>query len=99
MKRNVIAAAAIAAPFSAAATIAQADAMGAPKEYTITIKNGLAKEKLAPVLIVGDADDGKIWVGKYASKEARTQFTTGNPGPLAAVLKGEQGQPGKIAPA
>ena len=68
----------------------------AGKEYTITVKNTLAKERFAPVLIVGDADDGKIWVGKYVSTEAHTQFTTGNPGPLAAVLGGDQGQPGKV---
>jgi len=68
----------------------------AGKEYTITVKNTLAKERFAPILIVGDADDGKIWVGKYVSGEARTQFTTGNPGPLAAVLGGDQGQPGGL---
>ena len=68
----------------------------AGKEYTITVKNSLAKERFAPILIVGDADDGKIWVGKYVSNEAHTQFTTGNPGPLAAVLGGDQGQPGKL---
>jgi hypothetical protein len=68
----------------------------AGREYTITVKNTLAKERFAPVLIVGDADDGKIWVGKYVSGEAHTQFTTGNPGPLAAVLGGDQGQPGKL---
>jgi hypothetical protein len=66
------------------------------REYTITVKNTLAKERFAPILIVGDADDGKIWVGKYVSPEARTQFTTGNPGPLAAVLGGDQGQPGGL---
>ena len=66
------------------------------KEYTITVKNTLAKERFAPVLVVGDADDAKIWVGKYVSSEAHTQFTTGNPGPLASVLGGDQGQPGKI---
>jgi len=66
------------------------------REYTITVKNTLAREKIAPVLIVGNADDGKIWVGQYVSPEARTQFTTGNPGPLAAKLGGDQGQPGTI---
>ena len=66
------------------------------KEYTITVKNTLPKERFAPVLIVGDADDGKIWVGRYVSGEAHTQFTTGNPGPLAGVLGGDQGQPGKV---
>ncbi len=66
------------------------------REYTITVKNTLAKERFAPVLIVGNADDGKIWVGKYVSNEAHTQFTTGNPGPLAAVLGGDQGIPGKV---
>jgi hypothetical protein len=68
----------------------------AGKEYTITLRNTLAQERLAPVLIVGDADDRKIWVGSYVSPEAHTQFTTGNPGPLAAVLGGDQGQPGKV---
>ena len=67
------------------------------KEYTITVKNTLAKERFAPILVVGDADDGKIWVGKYVSSEARTQFTTGNPGPLAGVLGGDQGQPGGLS--
>lgn len=66
------------------------------REYTITVKNTLAKERFAPILIVGDADDSKIWVGQYVSAEARTQFTTGNPGPLAAVLRGDQGQPGGL---
>jgi hypothetical protein len=66
------------------------------REYTITVKNTLAKERFAPILVVGDADDRKIWVGSYVSGEARTQFTTGNPGPLAAVLGGDQGQPGKL---
>jgi hypothetical protein len=68
----------------------------AGQEYTITVKNTLAKERFAPILIVGDADDSKIWVGKYVSGEAHTQFTTGNPGPLAGVLGGDQGQPGKL---
>ena len=66
------------------------------REYTVTVKNTLAKERFAPILIVGDADDGKIWVGRYVSPEARTQFTTGNPGPLAAALGGDQGQPGGL---
>src|SRR5438132_1923946 len=69
----------------------------AGKEYTVTVKNTLAKERFAPILIVGDADDTKIWTGKYVSNEAHTQFTTGNPGPLAAVLGGDQGQPGGLA--
>ena len=68
----------------------------AGKEYTITVRNTLAKERFAPVLIVGNADDRKIWVGPYVSPEAHTQFTTGNPGPLAEVLGGDQGQPGKV---
>ena len=46
---------------------------------------------------MGDADDSKIWIGQYVSREAHTQFTTGNPGPLAAVLGGDQGQPGGLA--
>ena len=66
------------------------------REYTVTVKNSLAKERFAPILVVGNADDGKIWVGKYVSAEAHTQFTTGNPGPLAAVLGGDQGQPGGL---
>jgi hypothetical protein len=66
------------------------------REYTITVKNTLAKERFAPILIVGDADDSGIWVGKYVSPEARTQFTTGNPAPLAAKLGGDQGQPGGL---
>jgi hypothetical protein len=67
------------------------------REYTITVQNTLDKERFAPLLIVGDADDTKIWVGPYVSQEAHTQFTTGNPAPLAAKLGGEQGQPGRIA--
>lgn len=65
-------------------------------EYNITITNILPGEKFAPILVVGDADDGKIWVGDYVSDEAYTQFTTGNNGPLAKVLGGDQGQPGKL---
>jgi hypothetical protein len=68
----------------------------AGREYTITVKNSLVKERFAPILVVGDADDGRIWVGKYVSTEAHTQFTTGNPGPLAAKLGGDQGQPGGL---
>lgn len=68
----------------------------AGREYTITVKNTLATERFAPILVVGDADDRKIWVGDYVSPEARTQFTTGNPGPLAMSLGGDQGQPGKL---
>ena len=68
----------------------------AGKQYTITVKNTLPKERFASMLVVGDADDGKIWVGKYVSGEAHTQFTTGNPGPLAAQLGGDQAQPGKL---
>jgi hypothetical protein len=68
----------------------------AGKEYTVTVKNTLARERFAPILIVGDADDTKIWVGRYVSGEAHTQFTTGNPGPLAKVLGGDQGQPGGL---
>lgn len=76
----------------------QPDKVGqtAGTEYTVTIRNTLARERLAPILIVGDADDRKIWVGNYVSAEAHTQFTTGNPAPLAATLGGDQGQPGKI---
>ncbi len=66
------------------------------REYVVTVKNTLAKERFAPILIVGNADDAKIWTGKYVSNEARTQFTTGNPGPLAGVLGGDQGQPGGL---
>jgi|GEM_PF-2658292 len=68
----------------------------AGREYTVTVKNTLARERLAPILVVGDADDGRIWTGNYVTREAHTQFTTGNPGPLAAVLGGDQGQPGKL---
>lgn len=66
------------------------------REYTLTVKNTLAKERFAPILVVGSADDRKIWVGQYVSPEAHTQFTTGNPGPLAKVLGGDQGQPGGL---
>lgn len=66
------------------------------KEYQITVVNKLPGERFAPVLLVGDADDSKIWVGPYVSAEAHTQFTTGNPGPLALKLGGDQGFPGKV---
>ena len=56
----------------AAAAIFPAHA--AEREYTITVKNTLAREKLAPILVVGNADDRKIWVGEYVSPEARTQL-------------------------
>ena len=57
----------------------------------------LAEEKFAPILVVGDADDGKIWVGDYVSKEARTQFTIGNPSPLSDALGGDQSLPANWA--
>ena len=68
------------------------------KEYKITIKNNLAKEKFAPILIASDANDNRIWVGNYVSNEAHTQFTTGNPKPLARSLGGDQDVPGKLLP-
>ncbi len=68
------------------------------KEYTITIKNGLEKEKFAPILIVSDADERRILVGNYVSPEAHVQFTTGNPKPLARALGGDQDVPGKLLP-
>jgi len=97
MNTKVVLVAASAALVSACAYF-QPEKVGqaAGREYTITVKNTLAKERFAPILIVGDADDGKIWVGKYVSNEAHTQFTTGNPGPLAATLGGDQGQPGGL---
>ncbi len=64
--------------------------------YSITIENLLADEKFAPILIAGDADDTKIWVGEYVSPEARTQFTTGNPSPLSDALGGDQALPGTL---
>ncbi len=64
--------------------------------YVVTIKNDLKSERLAPVLIVGDADDSKIWIGRYVSPEAHTQFTTGNPSALASQLGGEQLLPGRV---
>jgi len=97
VKTKVVLVAASAALLSACAYF-QPEKVGQAegREYTVTVKNTLAKERFAPILIVGDADDGKIWVGKYVSNEAHTQFTTGNPGPLAAKLGGDQGQPGKL---
>ena len=80
----------------AAIAATAAPALAEAREYTITVKNGLAQEKLAPILVVGDADDRRIFVGSYVSPEARTQFTTGNPAPLASVLGGDQGLPGKL---
>jgi hypothetical protein len=95
--RNTLAAA-VAATLAAGCALFQPEKVGQAegREYTITVKNTLARERLAPILVVGNADDTKIWVGRYVSSEAHTQFTTGNPGPLAAVLGGDQGQPGKV---
>lgn len=64
--------------------------------YSVTIENMLDREKFAPILVVGDADSGKIWVGEYVSSEAHTQFTTGNPGPLSGTLGGDQYLPGSL---
>jgi hypothetical protein len=101
MKRNrdqirVLLLAAAAALFLPGCGTAQTNEQASAREYTITVQNTLAKERLAPLLIVGDADDAKIWVGAYVSPEAHTQFTTGNPAPLAARLGGEQALPGRI---
>jgi len=87
---------AVAATLAACAHGPAMTGQSAGQEYTLTVKNTLAKERFAPILIVGDADDSKIWVGPYVSNEAHTQFTTGNPNPLAAVLGGDQGQPGGL---
>jgi len=94
--KNAVLLVTAAAILQACAHTATQQAQSQGREYTITVKNTLARERLAPILVVGDADDRKIWVGAYVSPEARTQFTTGNPGPLAAVLGGDQGQPGKL---
>lgn len=100
MKTNIARSAlvALSATLLGACAYLQPEKVGqsAGQEYAITVKNTLAKERFAPILIAGDADDAKIWVGQYVSPEARTQFTTGNPGPLAAVLGGDQGQPGQL---
>jgi hypothetical protein len=95
MKRTIVVAA---AAFLAACAHFQPEKVGQAegREYTVTVKNTLARERFAPILIVGDADDARIWVGAYVSPEAHTQFTTGNPGPLAAKLGGDQGQPGGL---
>jgi hypothetical protein len=97
LARKAMLAAAAAALLSGCALF-QPERVGqaAGREYVITVTNTLPGERFAPILIVGDADDRKIWVGNYVSPEARTQFTTGNPGPLAAVLGGDQGQPGNL---
>ena len=87
---------AAAALLSACAHTPPEQSMSHGREYTITVKNTLARERFAPILVVGDADDRKIWVGAYVSPEARTQFTTGNPSPLAAALGGDQTLPGKL---
>src|SRR5689334_22778502 len=87
---------AVAAAFAGCAHGPAVTGQSAGQEYTVTVKNTLAKERFAPILIVGDANDSKIWVGRYVSDEAHTQFTTGNPNPLAAVLGGDQGQPGGL---
>jgi hypothetical protein len=50
------------------------------REYTITVKNTLAKERFAPILIVGDADDSKIWVGQYVSDRSAHAVHDGQPG-------------------
>jgi hypothetical protein len=95
---RAVALAAGAASLASACAYLQPEKVGQAegREYTITVKNTLAKERFAPILVVGSADDRKIWVGQYVSPEAHTQFTTGNPGPLAKVLGGDQGQPGGL---
>jgi hypothetical protein len=92
----LIAAAASASLIVGCASVPSAMGQSEGTTYTVTVKSDMAAERLAPILIVGDADDAKIWVGRYVSKEARTQFTTGNPDPLAAQLGGDQAQPGKL---
>jgi hypothetical protein len=94
--KNAVLLVTAAAILQACAHTATQQAQSQGREYTITVKNTLARERLAPILVVGDADDRKIWVGAYVSPEARTQFTTGNPSPLAAQLGGDQILPGKL---
>ena len=96
MKRIAVAAAAAALLSSCAYFQPEKVGQSEGREYTVTVRNTLEKERFAPILIVGDADDAKIWVRNYVSDEAHTQFTTGNPGPLAKVLGGDQGQPGGL---
>jgi hypothetical protein len=94
--KNAILFVAVAAILPACATTETQQAQSQGREYTITVKNTLARERLAPILVVGDADDRKIWVAAYVSPEAHTQFTTGNPSPLAMKLGGDQTLPGKL---
>ena len=94
---TLLAVAATVSVLAGCASVPSATGQSEGTTYTITVKNDMAAERLAPILIVGDGDDAKIWVGRYVSKEARTQFTTGNPDPLALQLGGDQGQPGKLA--
>lgn len=94
--KNAILVITAAALLPACAQMEHQQAQSQGREYTITVKNALARERLAPILVVGDADDRKIWVGAYVSPEARTQFTTGNPSPLASKLGGDQTLPGKL---
>ena len=97
-KSSVLIAAAAATSFLVAcASAPSSTGQSEGATYTITVKNDMTAERLAPILIVGDADESKIWVGRYVSKEARTQFTTGNPDQLALQLGGDQAQPGKLA--
>ena len=39
------------------------------REYTVTVRNTLAKERFAPILIVGDADDGEVGPAERAVLE------------------------------
>jgi hypothetical protein len=99
MKRTLVPSSLLLAVAAALAGCAHGPAMVGQtegREYTLTIKNTLERERLAPILVVGDADDTRIWVGRYVSGEAHTQFTTGNPNPLAGVLGGDQAQPGNL---
>ena len=71
--------------------------------YEVTVTNNMDEELLAPVLVAPVAEDGKIFVERYVSKEAEHQILTGDPAMLvatigddAAVGHGMDGPPGVL---
>ena len=75
----------------------------AQMSYEVTVTNKMDKELLAPILVAPVSEDGKIFAGKYVSKEAEHQILTGDPGMLAKAIgsgasvgHGKDGPPGVL---
>ena len=76
----------LAALAAAVGLMAGLGSASAQMSYEVTVTNKMDKELLAPILVAPVSEDGKIFAGKYVSKEAEHQILTGDPGMLAKAI-------------